>query len=61
MNPHETKTNGALVDAAPLFASVWLALFNELRRNYYERRLMSAVSAESLQVSAIMTKQRDHC
>ena len=47
MNLYETETNGVLADAAPLFASVWLALFNELRRNYYERRLTPAVNTES--------------
>jgi hypothetical protein len=34
-----TKTCGPLADTAPLFASVWLALFNELRKNNTERRL----------------------
>lgn len=39
MNRYETDTKGALVNTAPLFASVWLALFYTLRQNYYERRL----------------------
>ena len=38
MNQYETKTNGALIVDAPLFASVWLALYNELRKNFFERR-----------------------
>jgi len=42
MNQYNANTNGGLVDTAPLFASVWLALFNELRKNYMERRLESA-------------------
>ena len=44
MNPYETDTNGTLVNNAPLFASVWLALFYVLRKNFNERRLASAVS-----------------
>lgn len=42
MNQYNANTNGGLVDTAPLFASVWLALFNELRKNYMERRLQAA-------------------
>ncbi len=42
MNHYDTNKNGALVNTAPLFASVWLALFNELRKSYMERRLESA-------------------
>jgi hypothetical protein len=37
MNHYKTNTNGALVTPAPLFASVWLALFHVLRKNYNER------------------------
>ena len=43
MNRYETDTNGALVNTAPLFASVWLALFCRLRENYDERRLAATV------------------
>lgn len=42
MNHYEANTNGELVDTAPLFASVWLALFNELRKSYMQHRLESA-------------------
>lgn len=42
MNQYNANTNGGLADTAPLFASVWLALFNELRKNYMEHRLKTA-------------------
>jgi hypothetical protein len=42
MNQYNANTNGDLVNTAPLFASVWLALFNELRKNYLEHRIESA-------------------
>ena len=44
MNHYETNTNGTLVNPAPLFASVWLALFHVLRRNYNERCLANAAN-----------------
>ena len=47
MNNFETETNGALVATAPLFASVWLALFYVLRKNYNERRLAIAAKTEN--------------
>ena len=47
MNQYETNTNGALVNPAPLFASVWLALFNVLRKNYKERCLAQAENTKS--------------
>jgi hypothetical protein len=37
MNHYETKTNGSEISASPLFASVWLALYNELRKNLTNR------------------------
>ena len=49
MNRYETDTNGALVNTAPLFASVWLALFFRLRESYYERRLAATVDTDHLQ------------
>ncbi len=51
MNHYKTDTNGALVDTAPLFASVWLALFNEIRKNFYERRLVAAAGTQSSQAA----------
>jgi hypothetical protein len=44
MNQLESETNGAMAAAEPLFASVWLALFYELRKHYLERRLMRNAS-----------------
>jgi len=46
MNHYETNTNGALVNPTPLFASVWLALFQVLRKNYNERRLAEAANTK---------------
>ena len=39
MNHYENNSNGAMPDAAPLFASSWMALFYVLRKNFAERRL----------------------
>ncbi len=46
MNHYKSETNVSLVDTAPLFASVWLALFNQLRKNFIERRLAIAASKQ---------------
>ena len=46
MNQYNTDNNGALLTTAPLFASVWLALFSELRKNYNEWRLATATTKE---------------
>lgn len=47
MNKYNTDSNAALATSAPLFASVWLALFNELRKNYNEWRLATATSEKN--------------
>ena len=47
MNPYETDTTGTLVDTAPLFASVWLALFYVLKKTFNERRLAVSAKAET--------------
>ena len=47
MNQYKAETNVSLVDTTPLFASVWLALFNQLRKNLVERRLAIAASKEN--------------
>ena len=39
MNQFDSNTNQALVNTIPLFASVWMALYYVLRRNFQERRL----------------------
>ena len=47
MSHYKAETNVSLVDTTPLFASVWLALYNQLRKNYVERRLAIAASKEN--------------
>ena len=48
MNHLEQESNGAVAATEPLFASVWLALFNEIRKNYVDRRqVKSENSAKS--------------
>ncbi len=47
MNNFKTEADGTLVNTAPLFASVWLALFHVLRKNYSERQLASAINAKN--------------
>jgi hypothetical protein len=47
MNHYKADTDVSLVDTTPLFASVWLALYNQLRKNYVERRLAIAASKEN--------------
>ena len=46
MNQFETNTSGALVETIPLFASVWVALYYVLRRNFQERRLAATANVE---------------
>ena len=46
MNRYEIDTKGVQVNTAPLFASVWLALFCRLRENYYDRRLAANVDTD---------------
>ena len=38
MKTGKTENRQVSTDAAPLFASVWLTLFNELRKNYAKQR-----------------------
>lgn len=38
MNQQKAETNNAPVNHAPLFASVWLALYSELRKTYSGQR-----------------------
>ena len=49
MNHYKTDTNGAVLETTPLFASVWLALYYVLRKNFNERRLAAAENAECSQ------------
>jgi len=48
MNPYETSTSESLVNSAPIFASVWLALFYMIKKSYSERRLAVAKETEEL-------------
>ena len=48
MNQYETNSSGALVNTTPLFASVWIALFYVVRKNYTERRLSTTTSTDRL-------------
>ena len=54
MNPYETSTSDNLANSAPIFASVWLALFYMLKKNFNERRL--AVAEESGDLPRVKTK-----
>jgi hypothetical protein len=49
MNHLKQESNGEMAAAEPLFASVWLALFYEIRKNYIERRLAQAESSADSQ------------
>jgi len=49
MNHIKQKPNGAVAATEPLFASVWLALFNELRKNYIERHPVKSENLADLQ------------
>lgn len=51
MKQYNTESKRALVSTEPLFASVWLALFSELRKNYNEWRLASEAELENPQSS----------
>jgi hypothetical protein len=46
MKHNKADTNGTQVETIPMFSSVWLALFNELRKNYIERRLVVAANTD---------------
>ncbi len=48
MNPYESSTSDNLVNSAPIFASVWLALFYMIKKSYHERRLAVAEETEEL-------------
>ena len=37
MSQIKTETRAVRANTSPLFASVWLTLFNELRKNYLEQ------------------------
>jgi hypothetical protein len=47
MNHLKQETNGAMAAAEPLFASVWLALFYELRKNFAKRRAIKSAGSRA--------------
>lgn len=49
MNNFETNRNEGLVDTKPMFASTWMVLFTELRKNYNERHLVEFENKEHIQ------------
>ena len=49
MSRYKTEPNGTMVTTAPLFASVWMALFHVLRKNFNERRGAATANAECSQ------------
>jgi len=51
MSHYKTDTNGTMITTAPLFSSVWLALFHVLRKNFNQRRLEAAANIASPQDS----------
>ena len=46
MNQHESSKNKVAIGSKPLFESIWLALFSELRRNYNDRHVIDPADAE---------------
>jgi len=49
MNNIETSNNKVMVNTRPMFASTWMVLFTELRRNYNERHLVEAENKAPMQ------------
>jgi hypothetical protein len=49
MNNFKTSRNDVLVDTKPMFASTWMVLFTELRKNYTERHLVEPENKERMQ------------
>jgi len=39
MKQLDAGSDKSIIDTKPLFSSVWLALYNELRKNHTERQL----------------------
>jgi len=61
MNQLNTSSNEGLADTKPLFGSIWIALFTELRKNYNERHLDVPANTESLQsVRQNQTEQKSN-
>jgi len=49
MNNFETSNNKVMVNTRPMFASTWMVLFTELRKNYNERHLANPENKERMQ------------
>lgn len=49
MNDFKTSRNDVLVDTKPMFASTWMVLFTELRKNYNDRHLVDPENKEPIQ------------
>ncbi|MDX2427451.1 MAG: hypothetical protein QNK22_02070 [Xanthomonadales bacterium] len=49
MNKFETSSSKVLVDTKPMFASTWMVLFAELRRNYNEWHLVEPENKKRVQ------------
>ena len=52
MNQYKHDTNAAGTSAEPLFASVWLALYYGLRKNYNERQIEKSVDSAPSQAQS---------
>ena len=48
MNNIETNSNEAMHNTKPMFASTWMVLFTELRKNYNERNLVDHKNKERM-------------
>ena len=55
MTNFETSRNEGLIDTKPMFASTWMVLFTELRKNYTERHIVDFENKENIQ-----TKKQKH-
>jgi len=51
MNNFKTNRNDDLIDTKPMFASTWMVLFTELRKNYNERNPIEPENKERIQAS----------
>lgn len=49
MSNFETNSSKVLADTKPMFASTWMVLFTELRRNYNERHLVELENKKRMQ------------
>lgn len=57
MNRYQADNKDAMANAAPLFASSWLALFQFLRENYQERYTTVELDVVDLDVPAALINE----